>query len=178
MMNNKKQVMIYALITVIITVCAFVFYSLYIINGDTLMSINNTSSVIYAIKLQGGIYMFGKMASLPVVIIVEFILAYSLELLIGGPGSFKLANKLLNKKNVEPFIFELAIICSTVLIMCPIMSFLASILYYPYYSGFNIIILLTNFIKLVIYNFPFAFFSQIFFIQPLVRTIFKKIFNH
>ena len=25
-------------------------------------------------------------------------------------------------------------------------------------------------------NFPFAFFSQLFFIQPLIRTVFKMIF--
>ena len=56
------------------------------------------------------------------------------------------------------------------------MSFIAAWLYYPYYAGFNIITLLANWIKLVCFNFPFAYFSQLFFIQPLVRTIFKLIF--
>ena len=60
--------------------------------------------------------------------------------------------------------------------MCPAMSFIAAWLYYPYYAGFNIITLLANWIKLVCFNFPFAYFSQLFFIQPLVRTIFKLIF--
>ena len=36
--------------------------------------------------------------------------------------------------------------------------------------------MLANWIKLICYNFSFAFFSQIFFIQPLVRWVFGKIF--
>ncbi len=56
------------------------------------------------------------------------------------------------------------------------MSFIAAWLYYPYYSGFNLLTLLANWIKLICFNFPFAFFSQIFFIQPFVRWAFAKIF--
>jgi hypothetical protein len=73
-------------------------------------------------------------------------------------------------------IFETVIICCTVTVMCPAMSFLAAWFYYPYYNGFNIFTLLANWLKLVCFNFPFAFFTQIFFIQPLVRTVFGKIF--
>jgi hypothetical protein len=73
-------------------------------------------------------------------------------------------------------IFETVIISCTVMIMCPAMSFLAAWFYYPYYAGFNFFTLLANWLKLVCYNLPFAFFSQIFFIQPLVRKVFAKIF--
>jgi hypothetical protein len=61
--------------------------------------------------------------------------------------------------------------------MCPAMSFLAAIFYYPYYNGFNILTLLANWLKLVCFNFPFAYFTQLFFIQPLVRVLFKVIFS-
>lgn len=74
-------------------------------------------------------------------------------------------------------IFESAIICATVGLMCPAMSFLAAIFYYPFYEGFNVITLLANWLKLVCFNFPFAFFTQLFFIQPLVRTLFKLLFR-
>jgi hypothetical protein len=60
--------------------------------------------------------------------------------------------------------------------MCPAMSFLAAWFYYPYYAGFNIFTLLANWLKLVCFNFPFAYFTQLFFIQPLVRVLFKLIF--
>lgn len=74
-------------------------------------------------------------------------------------------------------IFESAIICATVGLMCPAMSLLAAFFYYPYYNGFCIWTLLANWLKLVCFNFPFAFFTQLFFIQPLVRTVFKFLFR-
>ena len=49
--------------------------------------------------------------------------------------------------------------------------------YYPYYAGFNIWTLLANWLKLVCFNFPFAYFTQLFFIQPTVRVIFKTVFR-
>jgi hypothetical protein len=56
------------------------------------------------------------------------------------------------------------------------MSFLASWFYYPYYAGFNIWTLLANWLKLVCFNLPFAYFSQLFFIQPFVRVLFRALF--
>lgn len=176
MPKNQAQRMIFALITVIITVHAYVFYSLYVVNGDTLMTINGTNSVIDAINTQGGVYMFGSYLPIWAVIIIEFACAYCLEVIVGSPASFKLACKVFDIKSTNPVLFETAIICATVGIMCPAMSFLAAFMYYPYYAGFNIVTLLANWIKLVCFNFPFAFFSQLFFIQPLVRKVFKTIF--
>ncbi|MCC8070008.1 MAG: hypothetical protein LIO71_09720 [Ruminococcus sp.] len=177
MPRNQFQRMIFALLTVIITVHAYVFYSLYVVNGNTLMSVNQATSVIGAINNQGGVYMLGRYVPIWSVVLLEFILAYCLEISIGSPCSFKLACKVFNPRETHPVIFESAIICATVGIMCPAMSFIASILYYPYYQGFNIITLLANWLKLVCYNFPFAFFTQLFFIQPLVRTVFKVLFH-
>ena len=176
MPKNQFQRMMFALITVVITVHAFVFYNLFVVNGNTLMEINNASSVIEAINTQGGVYMFNSFLPIWTIILVEFCLAYLLEIFVGSPLSFKFASKCFNPKDTHPVLFETAIICATVAIMCPAMSFLASLLYYPYYNGFNIFTLIANWLKLVCFNFPFAFFTQLFFIQPLVRTIFKAIF--
>ena len=41
---------------------------------------------------------------------------------------------------------------------------------------FAFLTLLANWLKLICFNFPFAFFSQIFFIQPFVRWAFGKLF--
>ncbi len=177
MPRNQFQRMIFALITVIITVHAYVFYSLYVVNGSILMSVTGADSVLNAVNAQGGVYMFGKMLPIWAVVIIEFICAYTLECIMGSPCSFKLACKCFNPKETHPVLFETAIICATVGLMCPSMSFLAAIFYYPYYAGFDLFTFLANFIKLVCYNLPFAFFSQIFFIQPLVRTIFKFLFR-
>lgn len=96
---------------------------------------------------------------------------------MGSPCSFKLATKVFDMKKTHPVIFETTIICTTVALMCPAMSLIAAIIYYPYYEGFNILTLITSWLKLVCLNFPFAFFTQLFFIQPLIRTIFKFLFR-
>jgi hypothetical protein len=176
MPRNQFQRMVFAFLTVVITVHAYVFYSLYVINGSTLMQLTKADSVIHAINAQGGVYMFGKMLPIWGVILIEFCFAYLLECIIGSPMSFKMACKMFDPQRNHPMIFETVIICCTVTIMCPAMSFLASWFYYPYYEGFNLLTLLANWLKLVCFNFPFAFFTQIFFIQPLVRIVFGKIF--
>lgn len=176
MPQNQFQRMMFALMTVIVTVHAYVFYSLYVVNGQTLMSVTGENTVLGAINSMGGVYMFGTNLPIWTVVIVEFIFAYTLEIFVGSPCSFKLACKVFDPAKTHPVLFETAIICATVGIMCPAMSFIAAFLYYPYYAGFSIITLLANWLKLVCFNFPFAFFTQLFFIQPLIRTLFKLVF--
>lgn len=176
MPRNQFQRMVFAFLAVLLTVHGYVFYSLYVVNGDTLMQINHADSVLHAIRAQGGVYMFGRMLPIWAVIVIEFCCAYILECVVGSPLSFQMARKMFDPANSHPMIFETVIISCTVLIMCPLMSFLAAWMYYAYYAGFNILTLFANWLKLVCYNFPFAFFSQIFFIQPLVRWVFGKLF--
>lgn len=178
MPKNQFQRMVFAFITVLITVHAYVFYSLYVINGSVLCELTGAGNVLAAIQQQGGVYMFGQYLPIWAVVLIEFCFAYALELLIGSPCSFKLATKVFDPRETHPVLFECAIICATVGLMCPMMSFIAAWLYYPYYEGFHMLTLLANWIKLVCFNFPFAYFTQMFFIQPLVRTVFKAIFCH
>lgn len=177
MPQTKFQRAMFALLTVIITVHAYVFYSLYVVNGATLMEVNQAHSVLQAIHKQGGVMMFGSMLPIWAIVLIEFCFAYGLEMLMGSPFSFKLACQCFNPHETHPVLFETAIISATVGLMCPAMSFIAAWMYYPYYAGFNLLTLLANWLKLVCFNFPFAWFTQVFFIQPLVRTIFKRTFG-
>lgn len=177
MPRNQLERMIFALLTVVITVHGYVFYSLYVVNGELLMALHGTNSVLAAIASQGGVYMFGRYLPVWAVVLVEFCLAYGLEVTMGSPCSFKLACRVFDPRTSHPMMLETAVICATVGLMCPAMSFLAALLYYPYYAGFHVMTLLANWLKLVCLNFPFAFFSQLFFIQPLVRTLFKALFR-
>lgn len=176
MPQNKFQKMVFTFITVVITVHAYVFYSLYVVNGQTLMSLTGAGSVLGAIKQLGGVYMLGGYRPIWMVVAVEFILAYSLEVGMGSPCSFKMAMKNFDPQKTHPVLFETAIISATVALMCPTMSFIAAFLYYPFYAGFNVLTFLANWLKLVCFNFPFALLSQLFFIQPFVRAVFKAIF--
>jgi len=177
MPRNSFQRFIFALITVVITVHAYVFYSLYVIHGDLFMQMTGETSVLRAIEAQGGVMMCGAMVPIWAVVLVEFALAICLEMLMGSPCSFKLACHVFDPRETHPVLFETAIICATVGLMCPAMSFIAAFLYYPYYAGFNVLTLLANWLELMCLNFPFAFFTQLFFIQPFVRTAFKFIFR-
>ncbi|MBE7049214.1 MAG: hypothetical protein E7394_00400 [Ruminococcaceae bacterium] len=176
MPRNQFQRMVFALITVVITVHAYVFFSLYVIHGNMFMQLTGEDSVLAAISKMGGIYVFGTPVPIWAVVIIEFILAYFLENILGSPLSFRLACKNFNPKETHPVLFETAIICATVGIMCPVMSFVAAFLYYNYQAGFNMWSILAQWLKLMCYNFPFAFFTQLFFIQPTVRFMFKLIF--
>lgn len=184
MPRNQAQRMFFAFVTVLITVHAYVFYSLYVINGSTLTQYASladgaqVSHVLDAIRILGGVEVLGKHIPIWGVVLIEFCLAYLLENIMGSPFSFKLACKCFNPAETHPVLFESAIICATVGLMCPAMSFLAAILYYPYNAmDFNVLTLLANWMKLVCFNLPFAFFTQLFFIQPLVRTVFKIVFR-
>ncbi len=177
MPRNQFQRAIFALLTVLVTVHAYVFFSLYVVNGAVLMSTTGAHSVLSAISEQGGVYMLGRICPVWTIVLVVLVLAFSLELIMGSPCSFKLALKIFDPQSTHPVIFESAIICATVGLMCPAMSFIAAWLYYPYYAGFNIFTLLANWLKLVCFNFPFAFFTQLFFIQPLIRSVFKALFR-
>ena len=176
MPHTRFQRAVFALLTVIVTVHAYVFYSLYVVNGQTLIALHQADSVLGAIRLQGGVMMLGTMLPVWAVILIEFCFAYGLELTVGSPLSFRLASACFDPQTTHPVLFETAIISATVGLMCPGMSFIAAWLYYPYAAGFNLLTLLANWLKLVCFNFPFAWFSQIFFIQPLVRTVFRQLF--
>ena len=152
------------------------FYSLYVVNGELLMRLNDTSGVLEAINKQSGVYLLGIMLPIWAVVLIEFAFAFSLEILLGQPLSYKVASRLMSPNETNAFLFETLIISVTVWIMCPVMSLIAAFLYYPYYAGFRVVTLLANWIKLVCYNFPFAWFSQIFFIQPIVRKIFGLLY--
>lgn len=174
--QNQIQHLVYALITVVITVLAFVFYSLYVVEGDVLMRSTGTTSVLQAIDSQGGVYMFGSHLPIWLVIVVETVCAFVLAVGMGSPLAFKLASRKFDPRRNHPMIFESAVITATVCLMCPSMSLLADAFYYPYYEGFNVIDFMCRWFRLVCYNLPFAYFSQMFFVQPFVRFAIRRLF--
>ncbi len=181
MPQSKAQRALFALLTVLVTVHAYVFFSLYVVNGPTFLASAqavdpSVSQVLPAIRAIGGVPMFGRGMPIWAVVLVEFCLAYTLEMLLGQPLSFKLARRNFDPASTHPVMFETAVISATVGVMCPAMSFLAALLYYPYqFMPFNLLTLLANWLKLVCFNFPFAWFTQVFFIQPLIRMAFKAL---
>ena len=174
--QNQIQHLVYAFITVLITVHAFVFYSLYVIEGDDIMRAAGAASVWQALKSQGGVYMFGGHLPVWLMIIIEMFCAFVLAVTFGSPLAFRLASRKFDPRRNHPMIFESAVITATVCLMCPSMSLLADAFYYPYYEGFNVIDFMCRWFRLVCYNLPFAYFSQMFFVQPFVRFAIRRLF--
>ena len=176
MSKNRTQHLAYALITVFITVHLFVFYSLYVVEGDSLMQATGTASVLQALDSQGGVYMLGTYLPIWLMILIETVCAFVLAVAMGSPLAFRLASRKFDPRRNHPMIFESAIITATVCLMCPSMSLLADIFYYPHYVGFAILDSFCRWFRLVCYNLPFAYFSQMFFVQPFVRFVIRRLF--
>lgn len=151
MPTTNFQRVVFAFLSVIITVHLFVFYNLAIEMGGM-------SNQVFVTSVK--------------VVPIEFIFAFLLQIFVAGPLSLKIAFSIVNPREEKPFIVTTAIICSTIILMCPMMSFVATILYNGITSEF-----LAQWMQKIVFNFPFAFFSQLFFIQPLVRFIFGAIFK-
>ena len=127
MPRNAFQRVIFALLSVIFTAHGYVFYSLYVVNGATLMAVTGESGVLAAIASQGGVYMCGRFLPIWAVVLTEFCLAFLLETTMGSPCSFRLAAKNFDPRQTHPVLFESAVICATVGLMCPTMSLIAAL---------------------------------------------------
>lgn len=103
---------------------------------------------------------------------LEFIIAFLLEALVANRLSIKLASKLVDFQKDKEIVIIMAITAMTICIMCPLMSIAATIIY----NGVNLEFV-ANLFQKIRFNFPFAFFSQIFFIGPFVRFIFNGVFR-
>jgi hypothetical protein len=148
---TRFQRIVFALLTVTITVHLFVFYNLAIAMGGMSNKVFTASRGIIA---------------------VEFIFAFLLEIFIAGPLSEKLAFRVVDPADNKPFVVMTAVICATVGLMCPMMSFIATILYNGFTAEF-----LAQWMQKIVLNFPFALCTQLFFIQPFVRFLFRTIFR-
>ncbi len=166
MPKNKFQGLVYSFLTVFITVHAFVWYCLSLEMGG--MSVNvikagySTNVWIYPISL----------------VFLEIIIALLCVEFVGGPIARKWAFSKLDMKKASPIEIRTTIINCTVSVMCPIMSFIAVILYNVMsctihsFGEFVCVYLQT-----LVFNFPFAWFTQMFFIQPFVGKVFGIIFK-
>lgn len=105
-------------------------------------------------------------------LIIMWPLAFVLEMFVVERLARKLAFRLVTPGQDRPIFITLAISSMIVCLMCPTMSLAATILFKE--PGANIIPI---WLETTALNFPMAFFWQIFFAGPLVRTVFRVIFK-
>ena len=151
MPKTKFQDVVFTIMMVIVMVYGMVVYNI-------AMDMGGMTNQIFLMA-------FGE---LPVMGVIGFVL----EMLIAGPLSKKLAFCMVTPGKDKMIEVILAISAMTVCLMCPMMSFAATVLFKGVDSQ-----LIAKWVQLTVTNFPMALCWQIFIAGPLVRLIFEKIFR-
>lgn len=98
-------------------------------------------------------------------------IAFLLEFFVVDKIAHKMAFSIVTIKD-RPFMITLAISVSIVLLMCPIMSLIATLLFQQPNDQ-----LFSSWIQTTVFNFPMAFFWQLSYCGLFVRFIFKQIYK-
>ena len=99
-------------------------------------------------------------------------IAFILDFFIIGYLAKKKAFQIVNLEKDNPFHLVIAISIVSIILMCPCMSLVATLLFKN--AGNQIIAV---WLQTTVLNFPMAFFLQLCFAGPIVRFVFGKIFN-
>ena len=102
----------------------------------------------------------------------EVFAAFFAQKFIAAPLVKKMVSGLLKPDIDRPIFMTATMAACTVALMAPMMTLFVTILH----NGFNVNVPLLWLSRLVL-NLPFAFFLQIFYVGPLVRLVFRTLFN-
>ena len=76
------------------------------------------SGVLDAVDALGGVYAFGTYLPIWAIVLIEFAFAFTLEMTMGSPCSFRLASKVFSPKTTHPVLFQPLIRTVFKLIFC------------------------------------------------------------
>ena len=150
MPKNKFQEVIFTIIMVFFMVYAMICYNISLNVGG----LNNSVflSAFHELVIMG-----------PIAFVLDFFIVSKL--------AFACANRMVDFRSCHPFSMILAISVASIALMCPLMSFAATLLFKNAGSQF-----IAVWIETTAMNFPAAFFLQLIYVGPLVRFIFRHIF--
>ena len=103
---------------------------------------------------------------------VEYIIVFCLIFFVITNTAKKLAFKILDPGNVPPIFIVLSIQCFTVCQIVPVITLFATLIHNGITSDW-----FCQWIQLAVMCFPMALCTQLFFIGPLVRFIFRTLFS-
>ena len=151
MPKTKFQDFIFTILMLLVMVYAMVCYNIAFDRG--------VSNEIFLLALH----------ELPIMVAVGFVF----EFFFVGKCAQKITFKHFDPSKTNPFIITLMISSVSVAFMCPLMSFVASLLF-GFQDAAHIV---PNFLRICIRNFPMALGWQIFYAGPFVRFVFRLIFK-
>lgn len=151
MPKNLKQEIIYTIMMVIVMVYAMICYNIALSSGGV-------QNFIFTAALK----------ELPIMGVAGFILDFFIVGRFAKHQTFKMFDA---QKSPAIFLI-LSISILSICLMCPLMSFIATILFKVGFGANTI----STWIQTTIMNFPMAFFWQLVVAGPLIRFIFGKMF--
>ena len=151
MPKTKTQEIVFAIMMVIVMVYAMVTY-------NVALNMGGLSNKVFLIALK----------ELPIMGIIAFLI----EGLFVSKIARKKAMKIVDVKRDNPFMMVIMMSIVTVCLMCPTMSFIATIMHHGVNTNF-----IANWFQAIVLNFPMALCWQLFYAGPFVRFIFRKIFK-
>ena len=151
MPQTKVQDVVFTLMMVFAMVYAMVCYNIALDRGAL-------TNAVFAMALR----------ELPVMVAIAFVL----EFFLVGSAARRLAFRMVRLERDPMILVILAISAVTVCLMCPIMSFFAVLLFKDAGSEF-----FAAWVQTSAMNFPMALCWQIFFAGPLVRLVFRMLFQ-
>ena len=150
MPKNKFQEVVFTVIMVFFMVYSMICYNIRLSVGEMTNSI--FLSAFHELIIMG-----------PIAFVLDFFIVSKL--------AFACASRMVDFRNCHPFSMILAISVASIALMCPLMSFAATLLFKNAGSQF-----IAVWIETTAMNFPAAFFLQLIYVGPLVRFIFRHIF--
>lgn len=151
MPKNKFQEVIFTIMMVFVMVYAMICYNIAL----------NMGGMTNAVFLNA-------FSELPIMGVIAFVL----DFFIVGPIAKKMSLRVVNPQKDNPFFLVLMISATSVMLMCPLMSLAATILFK--HAGVQFV---SVWFQTTALNFPMALLWQLFFAGPIVRLIFGKIFR-
>lgn len=97
---------------------------------------------------------------------------------MGKSNWFIFSQKIIRPESDNPFFISIITSCCTVLIMCPTMSLVASIIFNIVLAENSLYLLPAIWVGTVIKNFPMALLWNLFAAGPITRLIYNKLFNN
>ena len=152
MPKNRIQETIFTIMMVLVMVYAMICYNITVSKG--------------AFDSQTFIEAFGELALMSVI-------AFVLDTFIAGPIAKKMAFKVTMPGKSKPIAVILAISVYSVIIMCPLMSLVATVLF-----SYGTAEIIPVWGQAILINLPMAFFWQLCVAGPLVRGVFGLMFKN
>lgn len=152
MPKNRFQETIFTIMMVLVMVYAMICYNI-------ALASEGMQNFVFKAALR----------ELPIMAVIAFVL----DTFIAGPLAKRQAMRLFTPGEDKPIFIILAISIFSVLFMCPMMSFVATLLFNGGLTGNTV----SSWLQIVAMNFPMAFFWQLLVAGPLVRKVFGMIFS-